>query len=115
MARDKVHPLKMESPGSGGTQLDDFPTSLNPQEVARLVNDPFGLTDVASRVPALSSGWSSNAFSSDEGRFRILFISAPEEATGLWTEREWVKQVIGFVQAWKERGKFDDTLKVTRA
>ena len=32
MARDKVHPLKMESPGSGGTQLDDFPTSLNPQE-----------------------------------------------------------------------------------
>ena len=32
MARDKVHPLKMESPGSGGTQLDDFPSALNPNE-----------------------------------------------------------------------------------
>jgi len=32
VARDKVHPLKFESPASGGTQTDDFPTALNPNE-----------------------------------------------------------------------------------
>jgi len=29
---DRVKPLKLESPGSGGTQVDEFPTSLNPNE-----------------------------------------------------------------------------------
>ena len=32
MARDKVHPLKMESPTSGGTELDDFPTGMDAHE-----------------------------------------------------------------------------------
>jgi hypothetical protein len=32
MARDKVHPLKFESPASGGTELDDFPTAMDPNE-----------------------------------------------------------------------------------
>jgi len=32
MARDKVHPLKMESPVSGGTELDEFPTGMNANE-----------------------------------------------------------------------------------
>jgi hypothetical protein len=32
MAYDKVKPLKLESPDTGGTQEDMFPTSLDPQE-----------------------------------------------------------------------------------
>lgn len=29
---DRVHPLKFESPGSGGTELDEFPTGLDKNE-----------------------------------------------------------------------------------
>jgi len=29
---DRVNPLKIESPGSGGTETDDFPTASNPNE-----------------------------------------------------------------------------------
>lgn len=32
MARDRVQSLKIESPGSGGTETDDFPTSLDRNE-----------------------------------------------------------------------------------
>lgn len=32
MAIDKVRPLKLEDPASGGTETDDFPTSLDPSE-----------------------------------------------------------------------------------
>jgi len=32
MAIDRVKPLKMEGPGSGGTETDDFPTSADPSE-----------------------------------------------------------------------------------
>jgi hypothetical protein len=32
MALDKVKPLKLESPDTGGTEDDQFPTSLNPSE-----------------------------------------------------------------------------------
>lgn len=29
---DKVKPLKLESPATGGTQLDEFPTAMNPNQ-----------------------------------------------------------------------------------
>lgn len=32
MSRDKIHPLKMEDSASGGTELDPYPTGLNPNE-----------------------------------------------------------------------------------
>jgi len=32
VARDRVQPQKIESPGSGGTQADSFQTALNPNE-----------------------------------------------------------------------------------
>lgn len=32
MAIDKVRPLKLEDPESGGTETDQFPTSLDPSE-----------------------------------------------------------------------------------
>ena len=32
MAIDKVRPLKLEDPASGGTETDEFPTSLDPSE-----------------------------------------------------------------------------------
>lgn len=32
MAIDKVRPLKLEDPASGGTETDEFPTSLDPRE-----------------------------------------------------------------------------------
>lgn len=32
MAKDKVKPLKMESPASGGTETDEFPTEVNDSE-----------------------------------------------------------------------------------
>ena len=32
MARDLIKPLKIESPDSGGTQLDIFPTEANPTQ-----------------------------------------------------------------------------------
>jgi len=92
------------------SDMERIGTSFNPQEIALLTNDPFGLTDVANRVPALSSNRSSNGFSSDGGRFRILFVSPPREDAGVWAERRWVKKVIAFVNAWKKEGGFDDTL-----
>jgi hypothetical protein len=32
MARDRIQPLKIEDPGSGGTETDDFPTSADRNE-----------------------------------------------------------------------------------
>lgn len=29
---DRVRPLKLEAPATGGTELDEFPTAMNPQE-----------------------------------------------------------------------------------
>lgn len=32
MTKDRVHPLKLEDPASGGVETDDFPTSMDPNE-----------------------------------------------------------------------------------
>jgi len=32
MARDRVQPLKFENPDTGGTEVDQFPTGLDPRE-----------------------------------------------------------------------------------
>lgn len=32
MARDRVQPLKFENPDTGGTEVDQFPTGLDPNE-----------------------------------------------------------------------------------
>lgn len=32
MARDRVQPLKFEAPDTGGTETDEFPTGLDPNE-----------------------------------------------------------------------------------
>lgn len=54
MAIDRVHPLKLEDPATGGDQIDQFPTELNPLEdhieCAGLVLDDALNRDEAVRV-----------------------------------------------------------------
>jgi hypothetical protein len=54
MAIDRVHPLKLEDPTTGGDQIDQFPTELNPLEdhieCAGLVIDDTDNRDEAVRI-----------------------------------------------------------------
>lgn len=54
MAIDKVQPLKLEDSATGGSELDQFPTELNPQEdyveCAGLVLDDAANRDETTRV-----------------------------------------------------------------
>lgn len=54
MAIDRVHPLKLEDPATGGDQTDQFPTELNPLEdhieCAGLVLDDLSNRDEAVRI-----------------------------------------------------------------
>jgi len=51
---DKVKPLKLESPDTGGTQTDEYPTSLNPAqdfvELAGIVIDDATHRDETTQV-----------------------------------------------------------------
>jgi hypothetical protein len=71
MAIDRVHPLKLEDPTTGGDQIDQFPTELNPLEdhieCAGLVLDDASNRDEAVRIYR----------DGDDMRFMDAIISTP--------------------------------------
>ena len=60
---------------------EDLASSMSPNEIARLSYDPYGLTrlpdEATGAAPSFTEG--QEAFSSADGRFRILFVQAREE------------------------------------
>lgn len=81
--------------------LERMATSFRPEEVARLAQDPYGLTDVVPAVGAPMAGGSNGAFAGADGSFRILFLAAPEDVEGFWRMRRWVSSVKASIAAWR--------------
>ena len=81
--------------------LERIATSFQPQEVARLARDPYGLGDVARAGGTLLPDGTSDPFAGADGSFRILFLGAPEDAEGFWQTRRWLSSVKESIAAWR--------------
>ncbi len=81
--------------------LERLATSFRPIEVARLAHDPFALTDLSDHISSPLAEGMEDPFASPDGTFRILFVPLPEEETGFFKIRNWVKEVGAVVDAWK--------------
>src|SRR6266446_2341266 len=90
---NRLAPEKL--PDAISTAREQLATTLSPEEIARLSYDPFGLTrlpeEIAGAAPAMGQG--QEGFSSNDGRFRLIYVKA---ATDLPTYREceqWLKAI----------------------
>jgi predicted exporter/outer membrane lipoprotein-sorting protein len=93
-ADDRLQPTLDET-------LERLTTSLRPQEVARLSQDPFALTDLPQEIPDSLGTTGDDPFASADGSFRILFVQPPFEQAGFWETRRWVGRVGDYLEAWK--------------
>ncbi len=79
---------------------EELSTSLSPEELARLSYDPFGLTrlpgNAAGAAPSPAQG--QELFSSDEGRFRILYLQATSPLNNYRQCAAWLEQIQSVAQ-----------------
>jgi len=80
--------------------LERMAISFNPEEVARLARDPYGLTSLVDELAGAAPRAASDPFASPSGTFRVLFAAPPFEEGGFWKIREWVAEVRHFVEVW---------------
>jgi len=92
--------------------LERMATSFQPQEVARLAWDPYGLSDVARAAGSLLPAASSDPFAGADGSFRILFLGAPEDAEGFWRTRQWLSSVRESIAAWRMDQTIDPSVTI---
>jgi predicted exporter/lauroyl/myristoyl acyltransferase len=74
---------------------DQLASSMSPETIGRLSYDPFGLTQLPDRVASAAPafGQEQDAFSSAEGKFRLLFIQAALELRTYRDCEEWLGQI----------------------
>ncbi len=90
--------------------LERLATSFRPTEVARLAHDPFALTDLSDHITSPLAEGMQDPFASPDGTFRILFVPLPEDRTGFWSIRNWVRQVRAAVEEWQGSTDREDSL-----
>ena len=80
---------------------EQLSSSLTPGDIARLSYDPFGLTrlpeSVASAAPSFGQG--QDMFSSEDGKFRLVFLQASRDLRSYRQCDEWLKQIKPVIQA----------------
>jgi predicted RND superfamily exporter protein/lauroyl/myristoyl acyltransferase len=80
---------------------EELATSMSPQEIGRMSYDPFGFT----RLPdgaveaAPSFGQGQEGFSSEDGRFRIIFVQANNELRTYRDCNEWLSKIRSLVSS----------------
>ena len=101
--------------GTINDTIERMATSLQPQEVARLSYDPLALSDLAVNISTLAVGAGADPFASVDGRFRIMFVSAPYDHAGFWTYRNWMARVSERIASWRESLPLEDpfTIRIT--
>jgi len=76
---------------------EQLTTTLAPDEIGRLQYDPYGLTrlpdEVAGAAPSLGQG--QEAFSSPDGKFRIIYVKAARDLPTYRECAEWLKEIHG--------------------
>lgn len=85
--------------------LERLQTSLDPGELTRISRDPYRLTEILGRLHHSSVADATSLFRSRDGHFRVLFLPAPEEASGFWRQRQWVGEVQDFITEWQQRAE----------
>jgi predicted RND superfamily exporter protein/lauroyl/myristoyl acyltransferase len=77
------------------TTREDLATSMSPQEIARLSYDPFGLTrlpdSIAGAAPSFGEG--QQAFSSADGKFRLVFVKARPSLRSYGDCARWLREI----------------------
>lgn len=86
---------------------EELSSSLSPQEIGRLSYDPFGFTRlpeaVANAAPTLTQGQES--FSSEDGRFWILFVQSAKELRTYRECEDWLERIKRLVGEATQRGE----------
>lgn len=76
------------------TTLQDLSDSISPRDMALLSWDPYRLSSSLMENSALSSSQRS-AFSSPDGRFRVVYVESPESFSNYKKTAEWLKKIRG--------------------
>lgn len=92
----------------------ELTTSLSPQDIARLSYDPFGFTQLPrlnqGANPALDQG--DEAFSSADGKFRVLFVQAAMELGSYRAKAAWLNSLQEQAEAAKRSGLIATDVRV---
>ena len=80
------------------TTLQDLTDSISPRDMALLSWDPYRLSSSLMENSALSSSQRS-AFSSPDGRFRVVYVESPNTFSNYKETAEWLKRISGVVTA----------------
>ena len=74
------------------TTLHDLTDSISPRDMALLSWDPYRLSSSLIENSALSSSQRS-AFSSPDGRFRLVYVESPKRLSNYKETAEWLKKI----------------------
>jgi hypothetical protein len=80
------------------TTLQDLTDSISPRDMALLSWDPYRLSSSLMENSALSSSQRS-AFSSPDGRFRVVYVESPKTFSNYKETAEWIKKISGVATA----------------
>jgi len=82
--------------------IERMSTSLNPQEVARLAQDPFSLATIVNAITGSLVDTTKNPFASSDGRLRIFYVTYPGEHPDFWKYRDWLQSVNRLIKEWRQ-------------
>jgi predicted RND superfamily exporter protein/lauroyl/myristoyl acyltransferase len=76
---------------------EQLATTLSPDEIGRLGYDPFGLTrlpeEISAAAPGLGASQGQEAFSSADGKFRVLYLKAARDLPTYRECDQWLKEI----------------------
>ncbi len=81
--------------------LEQLASSFNAADVARLANDPLGLTQVASQFQ--NSAY--NPFASVDGRLRVMYLDYPHTEGDFWGYKSWLDGINSEIARLRDAGE----------
>ena len=88
--------------------LEQLTTSFNPEQIAKLANDPFGLLDVFKSQPQRDS-----QFASEDGRSRALYLPYPSDKGSYWLYQDWLQKIQDKLSALENDKRIDSSIQMT--
>ena len=75
-------------------------TSFSPEQIGRLMQDPFGFLEIARGSEAMQRMGEQSLFSAVEGRFRLMFVAPPVDAAADFRARgAWIAKLRDAAQS----------------
>jgi predicted RND superfamily exporter protein/lauroyl/myristoyl acyltransferase len=92
---NRLAPAKL--PQTIAAAREQLATTLSPDEIGRLGYDPFGLTrlpeEISAAAPGLGASQGQEAFSSADGKFRVLYLKAARDLPTYRECDQWLKEI----------------------